>query len=43
MANLNLEDLSIHAEEEEDGFIFDMEEEGDEQVDFMWCLIGRFL
>ncbi|PNX91013.1 hypothetical protein L195_g047142 [Trifolium pratense] len=28
MANVNLEDLSIHAEEEEEGFIFDMEEEG---------------
>jgi hypothetical protein len=42
MSGVNLEDLSIH-EEEEEGFVFDMEEEGEEQIDFRWCLIGRFL
>jgi hypothetical protein len=42
MASPNLENLSIHDEEEE-GFTFDIEEEGDEQVDLKWCLVGRFL
>jgi hypothetical protein len=42
MASPNLEGLSIH-EEEEEGFTFDLEEEGDEQVDLKWCLVGRFL
>jgi 14-3-3 protein epsilon len=42
MSNINLEDLSLH-EEEEEGFTFDIEEEGENQVDFRWCLVGRFL
>jgi 14-3-3 protein epsilon len=42
MASVNLEDLSIHAEEEE-GFIFDIGEDEGEQIDFRWCLLGRFL
>jgi 14-3-3 protein epsilon len=42
MASPNLEGLSIHGEEEV-GFTFDFEEEGDEQVDLKWCLVGRFL
>jgi 14-3-3 protein epsilon len=42
MASPNLEGLSIH-EEEEEGFALDFEEEGDEQVNLKWCLIGRFL
>ncbi|MCH80000.1 hypothetical protein A2U01_0000762, partial [Trifolium medium] len=41
MAHPNLDGLSLH--EEEEGFSFDFEEEGDEQVDLRWCLIGRFL
>ncbi|GAU30590.1 hypothetical protein TSUD_392810 [Trifolium subterraneum] len=42
MSNINLEDLSLQSEEEE-GFVFDIEEGGEEQVDFRWCLVGRFL
>jgi hypothetical protein len=42
MSSINLEDLSLHGEEEE-GFTFDIEDEGDSQVDFRWCLVGRFL
>jgi hypothetical protein len=42
MAHPNLEDLSLHDEEEE-GFCFDFEEEEDEQVDLRWCLLGRLL
>ncbi|MCH96465.1 hypothetical protein A2U01_0017451, partial [Trifolium medium] len=42
MAEPNLEGLSLQGEEEE-GFIFDFEEEGDEHLDFRWCLVGRFL
>ncbi|MCI62428.1 hypothetical protein A2U01_0083685, partial [Trifolium medium] len=42
MAHPNLEGLSLQ-EEEEQGFSFDFEEEGDDNVDFRWCLIGRFL
>jgi 14-3-3 protein epsilon len=42
MANPNLEGLSIH-EEEEKGFCFDFDEEGEEQVNLQWCLVGRFL
>ncbi|XP_045822007.1 uncharacterized protein LOC123914889 [Trifolium pratense] len=41
MAHPNLEGLSL--QEEEEGFSFDFEEEGDEQVDLRWCLVGRFL
>ncbi|GAU34899.1 hypothetical protein TSUD_144300 [Trifolium subterraneum] len=42
MAHPNLDGLSLQ-EEEEEGFVFDFEEEGDEQVDLRWCLVGRFL
>jgi hypothetical protein len=42
MAQPNLEDLSLHDEEEE-GFCFEFEEEENEQVDLRWCLVGRFL
>ncbi|MCI23553.1 hypothetical protein A2U01_0044734 [Trifolium medium] len=42
MASPNLEGLSLQ-ETEEEGFSFEFEEEGDEQVDLQWCLIGRFL
>ncbi|PNX65080.1 hypothetical protein L195_g054353, partial [Trifolium pratense] len=42
MAHPNLEGLSLH-EEEEEGFNFEFDEEGDEQGDLRWCLIGRFL
>ncbi|MCI12236.1 DUF4283 domain protein, partial [Trifolium medium] len=42
MSNINLEDLSLQSEEEE-GFVFDIGEEGEEQLDFRWCLVGRFL
>ncbi|GAU27412.1 hypothetical protein TSUD_356480 [Trifolium subterraneum] len=41
MSNINLEDLSF--QEEEEGFTSDIEEEGENQVDFRWCLVGRFL
>ncbi|XP_045788287.1 uncharacterized protein LOC123883507 [Trifolium pratense] len=43
MSSINLEDLSLQEEGEEEGFVFDIEEEGDEQIDFRWCLVGRFL
>ncbi|MCH92514.1 hypothetical protein A2U01_0013454 [Trifolium medium] len=44
MAHPNLEGLSLHEEEGEvEGFSFDFDEEGDEQVDLRWCLVGRFL
>ncbi|GAU39012.1 hypothetical protein TSUD_378880 [Trifolium subterraneum] len=39
MSTVNLEDLSL----QEEGFVFDMEEGEDDQVDFRWCLVGRFL
>jgi 14-3-3 protein epsilon len=42
MATPNLEGLSLH-EEEEEGFVFDFDEEGEEQVNLQWCLVGRFL
>ncbi|GAU14523.1 hypothetical protein TSUD_250650 [Trifolium subterraneum] len=42
MAHPNLDGLSLH-EEEEEGFSFDFDEGGDEQVDLRWCLVGRFL
>ncbi|MCI21255.1 hypothetical protein A2U01_0042421, partial [Trifolium medium] len=42
MADPNLEGLSLH-EEGEEGFSFEFEEEGEEQVDLQWCLVGRFL
>jgi hypothetical protein len=41
MEQPNLEGLSLH--EEEEGFRFDFDDEGDEQVDLRWCLVGRFL
>ncbi|GAU42644.1 hypothetical protein TSUD_398490 [Trifolium subterraneum] len=42
MAHPNLEGLSLN-EEGDEGFVFDFEEDGDEQVDLRWCLVGRFL
>jgi 14-3-3 protein epsilon len=42
MDHPNLDGLSLH-EEEEEGFSFEFEEEGEEQVDLRWCLVGRFL
>ncbi|MCI06737.1 hypothetical protein A2U01_0027797, partial [Trifolium medium] len=41
MASPNLEGLSL--QENEEGFCFEFEEEGEEQNDFQWCLMGRFL
>jgi hypothetical protein len=38
MAHPNLEDLSLHDEEEE-GFCFDFEEVEDEQVELSWNMI----
>jgi hypothetical protein len=40
MSRVNLEDLSL---QEEEGFVFDVEEGDEEVVDFRWCLVGRFL
>jgi hypothetical protein len=40
MSTVNLEDLSL---QEEEGFVFDLEEGEEEVVDFRWCLVGRFL
>ncbi|GAU32101.1 hypothetical protein TSUD_358070 [Trifolium subterraneum] len=43
MSSINLEDLSIHNEEGEEGFSFDFEEDGEEVSDMRWCLLGRLL
>lgn len=43
MSTLNLEDLSLHEEREEEGFCFEVDEEGDEVGVLRWCLVGRFL
>jgi hypothetical protein len=43
MAQPNLEGLSLHEDEDEEGFCFDFDDEEDEQADLRWCLIGRFL
>jgi 14-3-3 protein epsilon len=40
MSNVNLEDLSL---QEEEGFVFDLDEGEEEVIDFRWCLVGRFL
>ncbi|WJX56046.1 hypothetical protein P8452_41743 [Trifolium repens] len=40
MSSVNLEDLSL---QDEEGFVFDVEEGEEEVVDFRWCLVGRFL
>jgi 14-3-3 protein epsilon len=40
MSNVNLENLSL---QEEEGFVFDLEEGDVEVIDFRWCLVGRFL
>lgn len=43
MVSLNdIEGLSIHDDCDEDGFCFDVENEGEEVVDLRWCLVGRF-
>lgn len=39
MASLNIEGLSIH----EEGFYFEVDEDGKEAYDLRWCLVGRFL
>jgi hypothetical protein len=39
MSSVNLEDLSL---QEEEGFVFDLED-GEDVVDFRWCLVERFL
>lgn len=43
MATQDLEKLSINEEGEEDGFWFDLEEDGGENIDLQWCLVGRFM
>jgi 14-3-3 protein epsilon len=43
MASSQLEGLSLNVEGEEEGFCFDIEEEGEELGDLRWCLVGRFL
>jgi hypothetical protein len=43
MEQPNLEGLSLHEEEEEEGFRFEFDEEKGKQVDLRWCLVGRFL
>ncbi|CAK8568524.1 unnamed protein product [Lathyrus sativus] len=43
MASPNIEELSIHDENEEEGFCFEVNEEGDETSNLRWCLVGRFL
>jgi 14-3-3 protein epsilon len=40
MSSVNLENLSL---QEEEGFVFDLEEGEEEVIDFRWCLVGRFL
>jgi 14-3-3 protein epsilon len=40
MSTVNLENLSL---QEEEGFVFDVEEGEEEVIDFRWCLVGRFL
>jgi hypothetical protein len=42
MAHPNLEVLSLQ-EEQNEGFSFDFEDEGNENGDLQWCLIGKFL
>ncbi|XP_058746288.1 uncharacterized protein At4g02000-like [Vicia villosa] len=43
MADVNIEGLSLGEDREEEGFCFDLDEEGDEVGDLSWCLVGRFL
>lgn len=43
MATPGLENLSMKDEGEEEGFCFDLEEDGHENSDLQWCLVGRFL
>ncbi|GAU49142.1 hypothetical protein TSUD_191440 [Trifolium subterraneum] len=43
MSSINLEDLSLQNDGEEEGFNFDFEEDGEEQCDLRWCLVGRVL
>jgi hypothetical protein len=40
MSNVNLENLSL---QEEEGFVFDLDDGEEGVVDFRWCLVGRFL
>jgi 14-3-3 protein epsilon len=43
MSSINLEDLSLQNDGGVEGFSFDFEEDGEEQCDLRWCLMGRFL
>ncbi|XP_058759671.1 uncharacterized protein LOC131632982 [Vicia villosa] len=43
MSTPNLEDLSLHEEVDDEGFCFEVDEEGDEVGGLRWCLVGRFL
>lgn len=38
-----MENLNINEKGDEEGFCFDLEENGEDNVDFKWCLVGRFL
>ncbi|XP_058726793.1 uncharacterized protein At4g02000-like [Vicia villosa] len=43
MADLNVNELSLEGDEEEGGFCFDVDEDGEEVGDLRLCLVGRFL
>jgi hypothetical protein len=40
MSGVNLEDLSL---QDDEGFVFDVEDGEEDVIDFRWCLVGRFL
>jgi 14-3-3 protein epsilon len=40
MSTVDLENLSI---QEDDGFVFDLDDGEEGVIDFRWCLVGRFL
>lgn len=42
MSNPKIEGLSLHEEGEEEGFCFDVKDDG-RGVDLQWRLVGRFL
>lgn len=43
MTSSNIEGLFLQEEGEDEGFFFNLGEEGDESCDLRWCLVGRFL
>lgn len=43
MTTQQMENLSINEEGEEQGFCFDLDEDGEENIDLKWCLMGRLL